>query len=951
MLFFVGNDGTIIKSDPAPVYQGAANANDIFIVAPFASNLSVGVAFKLPNGVWTDIFMLTPVGEIPQTVNKLTGAPYSGWKYSLPNEITKEYGTVKAQFYFYPAQGGIVTPTSYTSFEVGRGVPAQLPEEPQPDIYAQILAVLSQIQGDLKSGYFAARALIGWHSTPFVYGNGEFVYYPEKGKNGTFLQSIKADNTAPPYNEQGALNTDAWKEVVNFDYISEQFFNTIHDLVAEAEGYKEAAEKAQSGALTAKDEAQSAQTAAETARRGAETAQQGALDAKEAAETAQTEALKAKDEAQSAQSAAETAQNSAETANDRAQEAASKSEEILETIEDKLSKVYRYKGTVANYGDLPTDDNEVGDVYDVQNANGDYPPGTNYAWNGQTWDALGGMVDLSPINRAIADNAQNIENNRRSIESETKRATEKEKAIEQNLSLTSENINEQLQTLGENISKEAERAMGVEKDISQALTEETQRAQLAEQNNAGAIADETLRAEKAESDFSDKIVAETARAIAAEQTNARAVETEQARAEAAEQANAKGIETNAKAISDEAIRAKGVESGLANRVTAIETVIPSGASATDQLATRSFVNSSINALAAFYITYNADGAAFPSKAALFGAKAFYQGGKTRVPTQNDYAIVLADESKEKGVDGSYPTTRYSYQGGTYPAGQWDFQYIVNNTSLTQAQVDALNSGATAALIGQITTNKSDIAALKKKNTEQDNAIKTAQNKADSAVVTTAQSLTPEQKRIARENIGAGTPYVLPAATADMRGGIQVGYNQNGNNYPLKLDSITGRAYVTIPAARFDIDAAFLAAHPVKSLYWSDDPTSPATHGGTWEELPNGTFIMASGSGGTAGQTGGTSSVTLEIANLPEMKAYLEEDFLSKQNVSDFGENSRYLPQGVMDQYYNPNNSEESHWGWENGATQMYPAAVTRGSSKAFDIVPPYRSTHVWRRVA
>ena len=40
MIFFVGNDGTVVKSAPSPVYQGGANANTVYLVAPFAENLS-----------------------------------------------------------------------------------------------------------------------------------------------------------------------------------------------------------------------------------------------------------------------------------------------------------------------------------------------------------------------------------------------------------------------------------------------------------------------------------------------------------------------------------------------------------------------------------------------------------------------------------------------------------------------------------------------------------------------------------------------------------------------------------------------------------------------------------------------------------------------------------------------------------------------------------------------
>lgn len=137
----------------------------------------------------------------------------------------------------------------------------------------------------------------------------------------------------------------------------------------------------------------------------------------------------------------------------------------------------------------------------------------------------------------------------------------------------------------------------------------------------------------------------------------------------------------------------------------IKSVVPSSATPENQLVDKAFVNSTVNNMSAFYITSNAEGAAFATHAALIAATVFYSGGKTRVPTQNDYATVLADETQPKGVDGSYPTTRYVYQtetaGGTYPDGQWDFQYVVNNTSLTQAQVDAINSGITAEKITQI----------------------------------------------------------------------------------------------------------------------------------------------------------------------------------------------------------------------------------------------------------
>lgn len=207
----------------------------------------------------------------------------------------------------------------------------------------------------------------------------------------------------------------------------------------------------------------------------------------------------------------------------------------------------------------------------------------------------------------------------------------------------------------------------------------------------------------------------TARAeIAAETERAEGVEESlQAQIDDIEQS---GVDLKARAeIAAETERAEAVEQALHNAIDTnasdisnIERLIPSSTSTDNPLTNEAFVNSSINNMAAFYITSNAQGEAFATRASLLNSTTFYQGGQTRVPTQNDYAIVLADESQPQGVDGKYPTTRYSYQGGTYPDGQWDFQYVVNNTSLTQAQVDAINSGITAELV-QLFATKTELS--------------------------------------------------------------------------------------------------------------------------------------------------------------------------------------------------------------------------------------------------
>lgn len=69
---------------------------------------------------------------------------------------------------------------------------------------------------------------------------------------------------------------------------------------------------------------------------------------------------------------------------------------LTKTINDKVAVAYRYAGS-CTYAELTGKTAEfVGEVWNVTDANGDFPAGTNYAWDGNKWDALGGSIDLSP---------------------------------------------------------------------------------------------------------------------------------------------------------------------------------------------------------------------------------------------------------------------------------------------------------------------------------------------------------------------------------------------------------------------------------------------------------------------------------------------------------------------------------------------------------------------------
>ena len=62
-----------------------------------------------------------------------------------------------------------------------------------------------------------------------------------------------------------------------------------------------------------------------------------------------------------------------------------------------LATVYKYKGSVETYAALPTSGQQVGDVYNVKQADPDHniEAGDNVAWDGTTWDILAGVTDLS----------------------------------------------------------------------------------------------------------------------------------------------------------------------------------------------------------------------------------------------------------------------------------------------------------------------------------------------------------------------------------------------------------------------------------------------------------------------------------------------------------------------------------------------------------------------------
>lgn len=63
-----------------------------------------------------------------------------------------------------------------------------------------------------------------------------------------------------------------------------------------------------------------------------------------------------------------------------------------------MTNVYKFKGSVASYANLPSSGLTAGDVYNVQDSE------MNYAWTGTAWDQLGSsQINLQTITNAEID--------------------------------------------------------------------------------------------------------------------------------------------------------------------------------------------------------------------------------------------------------------------------------------------------------------------------------------------------------------------------------------------------------------------------------------------------------------------------------------------------------------------------------------------------------------------
>ena len=211
--------------------------------------------------------------------------------------------------------------------------------------------------------------------------------------------------------------------------------------------------------------------------------------------------------------------------------------------------------------------------------------------------------------------------------------------------------------LRQDLTTETETRVQNEKQIRLDLEAEENRARAAEQQIAGNLSSEQQNRQQADTTLQGNIDSEAQARQQADTALGGRIDSEQ---QAREQADAE----------------------LDGRLDDVEAVIPAAASAQNQLADKEFVNSSIASNTGSLITDN--GQPFTSVADLEA----YSG----TLHNNDYAFVVTTDG------GNTVYNRYKYNA---TSGMWAFEYALNNSSFTQAQFDAINSGITAALVQKL----------------------------------------------------------------------------------------------------------------------------------------------------------------------------------------------------------------------------------------------------------
>lgn len=121
-----------------------------------------------------------------------------------------------------------------------------------------------------------------------------------------------------------------------------------------------------------------------------------------------------------------------------------------------------------------------------------------------------------------------------------------------------------------------------------------------------------------------------------------------------------------------------------------------------------------------------------------------------------------------------------------------------------------------------------------------------------------------------------------------------------------------------------------AQHPIGSIYMSTESTSPASlFGGTWEQIKD-KFLLSAGSTYSAGSTGGESTHTLTVNEMPSHSHQAYSVVLLRPNGD-----------GNIQ-------SASSNSFWNGGGMDN---TTAQGGGSAHNNMPPYLTVYMWKRIA
>lgn len=158
MIFLSNNQGTITAVDPSPLYQGASEANEIILIAPFPVTSSVSLSIKLPNGVLLE--PLLAEGYHMQLIEGFTdkfydanGYRYNAWRMTVDYNITGISGDLTIQFLICKGINNngkpIVQPTNSVTVNIGDGV-AYLPPSYSESDWDAFMGALSAVNTEVE---------------------------------------------------------------------------------------------------------------------------------------------------------------------------------------------------------------------------------------------------------------------------------------------------------------------------------------------------------------------------------------------------------------------------------------------------------------------------------------------------------------------------------------------------------------------------------------------------------------------------------------------------------------------------------------------------------------------------------------------------------------------------------------------------------------------------------